>query len=144
MDVLVKTLQIFTQSGYAAMTWGNILMLLVGGTLFLNTNAVYEVTLGGASAGNDYAQAIVGIFNPRGAKLNVVLTAVPVVGQQYTIIRYTTFSSLLGGKFIGDNVVASQPYNGRVYYFNVNYAGGPNNKDIVLTALASGTFIQVN
>jgi hypothetical protein len=33
MDVLVKTLQIFTQSGYAAMTWGNILMLLVGGTL---------------------------------------------------------------------------------------------------------------
>jgi len=33
MEVLVKTLQIFTQSGYAAMTWGNILMLLVGGTL---------------------------------------------------------------------------------------------------------------
>lgn len=33
MDVLLKTLQIFTGSGYAAMTWGNVVMLLVGGTL---------------------------------------------------------------------------------------------------------------
>ena len=33
MELVLKTLQIFTGSGYAAMTWGNVVMLLVGAGL---------------------------------------------------------------------------------------------------------------
>jgi oxaloacetate decarboxylase beta subunit len=33
MDLLTKILEIFTKSGYGALTWGNVVMLIIGGVL---------------------------------------------------------------------------------------------------------------
>jgi hypothetical protein len=48
-----------------------------------------------------------------------------------------------GSTFAGGSAVTALPFNGKSYAFGVNYAGGPDGKDVVLTVLPTGTIFMI-
>jgi fibronectin-binding autotransporter adhesin len=109
--------------------------------LTMAPTAAVAATLGGTNALTDYSQLNVAEgVTLGGAALNLTLNFVPQVGQPFTILNNTS-ASAISGQFAQGQIVTGT-YNGKTYYFRINYFGGSGN-DITLTALPAGTLLYI-
>jgi autotransporter-associated beta strand protein len=111
--------------------------------LAMNSASTLAATLGGTNACTQYSQLNVtdGVVTLGNSALSLALTYVPVPGQRFTILS-NAGAAAVAGQF-AQGRIASATYNGKAYFFSVNYAGGDGN-DIVLTALPHGTLLYIN
>jgi autotransporter-associated beta strand protein len=119
-------------------------VLTVNGNVTFDAASTYQVTLAGTNPGVDYGQlSASGTINLNGAALSITLAAAPQIGQQFTIMDNPAGATIGGSTFAGGSAVTALPFNGKSYAFGVNYAGGPDGKDVVLTVLPTGTIFMI-
>ena len=107
---------------------------LTAGSLSLATGSTFNEELGGTTAGTQYDQTVIpagGTVALGSATLNISFLSgfLPTVGQQFTIIKNQSGSSVVGTFSQGSTFT----FDG--YTFGINYAGGAGH-DVVLTVLA--------
>ena len=118
---------------------GNSPGILTAGIFSLGTGAAFMEELGGTTAGTQYDQTVIpagGSVALGDATLNISLLNgfLPTVGQQFTIIKNQSGSSVVGTFSQGSMLSV----NG--FIFGINYAGGTGH-DVVLTVLAETTTV---
>ena len=98
--------------------------------------AVLQVAMNGAGAGQYDVLTVTGPVNLAGSTLTLTLNFAPTPGQTFTILNNTSANPIVGEFTCGRKV--SGIYNGKTYWFSVNYQGGDGN-DIVLACIPSGS-----
>ena len=113
-------------------------ILTDSGALTLDTNSSFDVTLNGTTAGTNYDQLAAGGTITLAGALNISTGSfVPVVGDTFTIIHNTSGSAITG-TFANVNPTTNT-VAGDGYTFTINYAGGTDGQDVVLTAVTAPT-----
>ncbi len=121
---------------------GNSPGIINTGNLTLSSSSTLAIELNGTTAGPQYDQVnVTGTVDLGGATLNVSLGFTPSGGQTFTIINndsiegvVNTFNGLPEG---GTFSAGARP-------FQITYAGGTNNNDVVLTVLKLNQTITFN
>ena len=114
---------------------------LTAASLSLAAGSTFNEELGGTTAGTQYDQTVIpagGTVALDSPTLNISFLGgfLPTVGQQFTIIKNQSGSSVIG-TFSQGSTFTFDGYN-----FGINYAGGAGH-DVVLTVLAQNASSQV-
>ena len=130
-----------TVQGGGVLSPGDSPGTLTAGSLSLATGSTFNEQLGGTTAGTQYDQTVIpagGSVALDSPSLNISFLGgfLPKVGQQFTIIKNQSGSSVIGTFSQGSTLT----FNG--YIFGINYAGGAGH-DVVLTVLAQNVTGQV-
>lgn len=106
--------------------------ILNTGALTLNGTYIADVTGTGTTAGANYDQLnVTGLVNITGSSLMLnAASATLALNQTFTILNNDSNDAITGAGAWGSSITSGN------YIFAINYAGGTNNNDVVLTVTA--------
>jgi autotransporter-associated beta strand protein len=113
--------------------------ILHSGSVTLDANSTFTVSLNGTTAGTGYSQLVAsGAIRLGGATLQATLGYTPTVGDQLTILKNNSGAPVVGtfaGLPEGSIIVLG------TYSFRLSYQGGLSGQDIVLTNVVPTTTV---